>query len=231
MFRGRSPSFFESADLVPAAHPTHPHPTVRVPLSGARWLRWGRLFPKRRRGGEPRAPLYTSQFLWPGAAGRGGAGRGGEIRASGPTLRGFEGRQIGGGQPDGLNTKERPRRAGQGKGPGQRLQKRLWVLAAVSEECRVRPTLPWPSPAGKAVVRTSAPLKESPYPYPYPRWAQDKDTALAMSQGHRGTKPPTGLVVQVCQRCPPSLSSCYFLMLAFLRTQGSSWAEEFPLWL
>lgn len=54
------------------------------------------------------------------------------------------------------------------------------------------PTLPWLRPTREAAVRTSAPISLP--------WAQDKDTALALSQGRRGPSPPAGLVFQVSQR-------------------------------
>lgn len=54
------------------------------------------------------------------------------------------------------------------------------------------PTLPWLRSTREAAVRTSAPISLP--------WARDKDTALALSQGHRGPSPPAGLVFQVSQR-------------------------------
>lgn len=55
---GLSPSL-KALTLPQLRTPPYPLPIVRVQLSGAGLLGWGRLFPKRRRGDEPRAPLST----------------------------------------------------------------------------------------------------------------------------------------------------------------------------
>lgn len=107
----------------------------------------GRLSPKRRRGDEPRAPLYSLRSPWPGAVGRGGD----EERRRDQGLReqpfdGFGGLREGIGEPGGLNTKERLRkREGLGREWGQCLQKRLsgsWLRCQKNAENASVPDTP-----------------------------------------------------------------------------------------
>lgn len=192
----------------------------------------GAALPRAQARGRPRALRTLSSSRGLGRRGLGrrgsGSGRGRETRAS--TLLGFEGMQIGGRQRDGLSTKERPREGeGLGREWGQgsacrKVSGSLLRCQKNAENARHSPGLARP---GERLSEPRPPLKESPHPHP--RWAQDKDTAQALSQGHREPAPPSGLVSQGCQRCPPSLPSSYFLMVAFLGNHGS-WADEFPPW-
>lgn len=129
----------------------------------------GRLSPKRRRGDEPRSPLYSLRSPWPGAVGRGGD----EERRRDQGLReqpfdGFGGLREGIGEPGGLNTKERLRKRGAGQGMGPvPAEKALWVLVAVPEECRECVCARHSPGLGRPRKRLSEPQR--PFPYPGPK--------------------------------------------------------------
>lgn len=195
--------------------PPHPHPTVRVPLSGAGLLRRGEGGSPQSAGAETSPGLLFALFAVPVAWGGRAWGRWGEAEISGsletilPWLRGAAGRkEAGAGR---LNTKERLREGG---GLG-----RVWGQGSacrkgsLGPDCGARrmqriylcPTLPWPRPTRKAAHRTPAPFSLF--------WAQGPmSPALALPQGHGGTSPPAGLVFQVLssihQTCQLLLRKC-----------------------